>query len=246
VNAPVAIILAAGKSTRMKSELPKVIHEINGRPMINYVLDVARTAGCERIIVIVGHKAELIQEALKNESDVEFAFQIEQHGTGHAVMMCKEQLKDHNGPVLILAGDTPLLKAETLTGLLNTQKDQNAVSVIGSATTDNNHGLGRIVRDENQKFVKIVEQKDTTAEEDAIKEINTGCYAFDCQSLLSALDRLQPNNKQGEFYLTDCPAILKEDGKTVAAADIFDIEEAMGVNTQEQLAEVAGIIKNRG
>ncbi len=130
--------------------------------------------------------------------------------------------------------------------MLNTQKKQNAVSVIGSATTDNNHGLGRIVRDENQKFVKIVEQKDTTDEENAIKEINTGCYAFDCQSLLSALDRLQPNNKQGEFYLTDCPAILKEDGKNVAAADIFDIEEAMGVNTQEQLAEVAEIIKNRG
>ncbi len=103
MNAPVAIILAAGKSSRMKSELPKVIHEINGRPMINYVLDVARAAGCERIVVIVGHKAELIQEALKDESDVEFAFQIEQHGTGHAVMMCKEQLKDHNGPVLILA-----------------------------------------------------------------------------------------------------------------------------------------------
>ena len=230
----------------MKSELPKVIHEINGRPMISYILDVARKAGCEKIVVIVGHKAEMVQEALKDDSDVEFAFQIEQHGTGHAVMMCKEQLKDHDGPVVVLAGDTPLLKAETISGLLNAQEEQGAVAVIGSATTENNHGLGRIVRDENKNFVKIVEQKDCTPEEDAIKEINTGCYAFDCQSLLSALDRIQPNNKQGEYYLTDCPAILKEDGKTVAAADIFDIEEAMGVNTQEQLAEVAEIINSRG
>ena len=235
---PVAVILAAGKSTRMKSAVPKVLHDVCGRPMIEYVLESARNAGACRIVVVVGYQADQVRDALSEHPDVEFALQAEQHGTGHAVMVCEEQLKRHDGPVLILAGDTPLLRAESLSALLQEQREHDAVCVIGTAETDANEGLGRIVRDSDGEFLQIVEQRDTTPEQAAIREINAGCYAFDCRSLLGALGRIRPENDQGEYYLTDCPAVLKADGKRVVASRRLDIVEAMGVNTRVQLAEV--------
>lgn len=240
-----AVILAAGQGTRMNSDRPKVLHEVRGRPMVEYVLDAARDAGVSRLIVVVGHKAEEVRAALAGHADVEFALQAEQHGTGHAVQMCEPQLAGHDGPVLVLAGDTPLLKSETLRSLLDEQHNRDAACVIGTATTEANEGLGRIVRDAEGEFLRIVEQKDATPEDAAIQEINTGCYTFDCASLLSALSRIQSNNKQDELYLTDCPAVLKADGRTVVAACRFDIVEAMGVNTQAQLAEVERVLNNR-
>ena len=243
MSAPAAVILAAGKSTRMKSELPKVLHPILGRPMIDYVLDAARSAGCEKIVVIVGHKAEEVKAALSHHPDVEFALQADQKGTGHAVMMSADNLAEHDGPVLVLAGDTPLLKGSSLSRLLEVQQQQNAACVVGTAITEANEGLGRIVRDTNGSFLRIVEQKDATPEEVAILEINTGCFAFDGRQLFKALNQVRPNNNQAEYYLTDCAEILLKDGETVLAETAFNIQEALGVNTQEQLAEVADILQ---
>ena len=234
-----AIILAAGRSTRMKSDTPKVLHEILGKPMIEYVLAAVYAAGINKVVVVVGYQAERVQEALSAHEGLEFATQTELLGTGHAVMSCRKQLVSHEGPVLVLAGDTPLLQAASLKGLLQESSQNQAAAVIGSAETENNFGLGRIVRDANGNFERIVEQKDATEAEQQITEINTGCYAFDSQELLCSLDQLRPENAQAEYYLTDCPAIMKQAGKTVLATCLFDIQEAMGVNTQEQLAQVA-------
>ena len=243
---PAAIILAAGKSTRMNSALPKVIHEVCGRPMIECVLDAARGAGAQRIVVVVGHEAERVQATLAHHRDLEFVHQTEQKGTGHAVSMAGPALADHDGPVLILAGDTPLLRAESLQGLLDQHQKHAAACVIGTAVTAANEGLGRVVRGAGGEFLRIVEQKDATPEEAALQEINTGCYAFDSRLLFDALARVRPNNKQGELYLTDAPAILKADGRTIVASRQFDIVEAMGVNTRVQLADVERTIRTRG
>jgi bifunctional UDP-N-acetylglucosamine pyrophosphorylase / glucosamine-1-phosphate N-acetyltransferase len=245
IEPALAIILAAGKSTRMKSLLPKVVHEICGRPMVEYVIDAARDAGVRRIVLVVGHGAETVRGLFLGQSGVEFALQSEQRGTGHAVMMCREHLAGVKGPVFVLAGDTPLLKSASLTGLLQDLTESRAACVIGSAVTDANEGLGRIVRDGNGAFVRIVEHKDATSSEQAIREINTGCYAFDGPSLLWALDRIQPNNVQKEYYLTDCPAVLKGAARTVVASPRFDLREAMGVNTRAQLAEIERSIQQQ-
>jgi bifunctional UDP-N-acetylglucosamine pyrophosphorylase/glucosamine-1-phosphate N-acetyltransferase len=238
-----AVILAAGKSTRMKSALPKVLHNVCGRPMIDYVLDSARSAGVTRIVAIIGHCADMVRAELARHSDVEFALQSDQKGTGHAVMMCREQLKSHHGPVLVLAGDTPLLKQESLASLLRTQQEQKAACVIGTAVTEANFGLGRVIRDSNGLFEKIVEEKDATPEQRKVREINTGCYAFDSQELLASLEKIRPDNSQAEYYLTDCPRILKQSGRTVVALEAFDMVEALGVNTREQLAQVTRTIQ---
>lgn len=239
-----AIILAAGKSTRMKSALPKVLHEVCGRPMIDYVVDAARAAGASRIVAIVGHRADVVQASLSRHADIEFALQAEQKGTGHAVMMCRQQLAAHEGPVLVLAGDTPLLRKESLAGLLTSLQDQHAAAIIGTAVTPANQGLGRIVRDGTGAFVKIVEEKDASADEKRIQEVNTGCYAFDSQRLLTALDQIRPDNAQAEYYLTDCPKVLLNAGHPVLALQAFDIVEALGVNTRVQLAEVTRTIQH--
>ncbi len=243
---PVAIILAAGMGTRMKSELPKVMHSACGRPMVEHVLDAARSAGVKRLVVVVGYQSEMVRDGLARHRDVDFALQTEQKGTGHAVQMCAEQLANHEGPVLILAGDTPLLRGESLAALLAELRGQQAACVIGTAFTENNFGLGRVVRSSSGDFLRIVEQKDTTPEEAAIREINTGCYAFDSRLLFQALTQIRPNNSQGEYYLTDVPAILKAEGHRVIAAPKLTIEEAMGVNTPEQLADVEAILRRRG
>lgn len=227
----------------MKSALPKVLHEVCGRPMVEYVLDAARAAGVTQIVAVVGHRADLVQTELSRHSDVTFALQSEQKGTGHAVMMCRDQLAAHEGPVLVLAGDTPLLRSESLAGLLQAQIDARAAAVIGTTDTEANQGLGRIVRNAAGDFDCIVEERDATDAQKRIREINTGCYAFDAQSLLSALDRIRPDNNQAEYYLTDCPLVLKRDGKAVVAAKVFNVAEAMGVNTRAQLADVTRAIQ---
>ncbi len=238
MSGPVAIVLAAGRSTRMKSAVPKVLHEICGRKMIDYVLDAARAAGVERLVVVVGHEAEQVKAGLSVHDDVEFALQEEQNGTGHAVMMCEENLRDHDGAVMVLTGDAPLMRSESFTGLLEDFRNEKASCVIGTAVTENNFGLGRIVRDASGEFQKIVEEKDADAAEQAITEINVGCYVFDNQKLFAALKHVNTDNKQGELYLTDAPAILLSEGQRVVAAERLTIEEALGVNSRDQLAEV--------
>lgn len=245
MNDPVAVILAAGEGRRMKSDIPKVLHPVLGRPMVEYVLDAVRAAGVRRMIVVVGHKADQVRTALAPHADVEFALQAEQKGTGHAVRMCADILSEHNGSVLVLSGDTPLLRGKSLVSLLEEMKRREAASVIGTAETDANEGLGRIVRDADGAFLRIVEQKDTTPEEAAIREINTGCYAFDGRLLFEALGSVRADNRQQEYYLTDCPRILLSGGHTVVAYCGFDISEAMGVNTPDQLAAVEHVLEQR-
>lgn len=245
MTAPVAIVLAAGQGKRMKSDLPKVLHRACGRPIVEYVLDAARAAGVERLVVIVGHQAELVHEALGRHRDVQFARQVRQLGTGDAVKAARSAVGDHDGPVLVLAGDTPLLRSESLRTLLKEQSSRSAACVVGTARTAQNRGLGRIVRDADGVFQRIVEEKDANEEQKLIEEVNTGCYAFHGPDLFAALDELQPQNQQGEYYLTDCADILRRRGRPVAAACCFDIAEALGVNTPEQLAQVERVMQSR-
>lgn len=245
MTAPVAVLLAAGKGTRMKSDRPKVLHEAGGRTLIEHVLAAVRAAGVKRVIVVVGYRADEVRAALAGQPGVEFALQSEQLGTGHAVMMCADALTGHVGPVFVLAGDTPLVRPESLVALLDDQWKANAACVIGTAETDANEGLGRIVRDAAGNFERIVEHRDATPEERAIRETNTGCYVFDGPALLAALAQLRPDNAQAEYYLTDCPALLKAQGRPVIASCRLTIEEALGVNTPEQLAEADRALADR-
>ncbi len=222
----------------MRSDLPKVLHIACGRTLVDHVLDAARAAGVCRLVVVVGHKADEVRTALSGHADVEFALQSEQLGTGHAVAMCRDCLAEHAGPVVVLNGDTPLIRGESIRTLLDIQRTEQAACVIGTARTEANQGLGRIVRNETGEFERIVEEVDATPEEVAIREINTGCYAFDGIRLWDALARVAPNNRQGQYYLTDCAAILLADGQRVVASATLEIFEALGVNSPGQLADV--------
>jgi bifunctional UDP-N-acetylglucosamine pyrophosphorylase/glucosamine-1-phosphate N-acetyltransferase len=244
-NATLAVVLAAGKSTRMKSATPKVLHRICGRMMIEYVLDAARSAGATQLVVVVGHRSDMVRDALSGYEDVVFAEQTEQKGTGHAVMVCEPFLSDHEGSTLILAGDTPLLQGTSLSALLSARISAGAACVVGTADTQNNDGLGRVVRDDQGRFLGIVEQKDATEEQRRITEINTGCYAFATQELLEALRHIRPNNVQAEYYLTDCPKILMDQGNEVTASCSLTIEEALGVNTRVQLSEARSTVQQK-
>lgn len=233
-----AIILAAGQGKRMNSDLPKVLHQACGRTLVEYVLDAARGAGAERLVVVIGHRAELVRDALADYPGVEFAVQAQQLGTGDAVKAATDALGTFDGPILVLNGDMPLIQSSSLTRLLDEQRTKGAACVVGTATTEQNFGLGRIVRDDSGQFLRIVEERDASPEEKQIQEINTGCFAFAGPDLFAALQEIRPANTQAEYYLTDCAEILRQAGKTVVALPCFEISEALGVNTPEQLAEV--------
>ncbi len=200
-----AIILAAGKGTRMEMDIPKVLVPACGRPLVDYVLDAVDAAGIDKSIVVVGYKAEQVETALAGRSNVSFALQAEQKGTGHAVQMCRDQLADYRGAVLVLTGDSPMTQVDSLRQLLTLFEAEQPACAMGTLLCDDPTGLGRIVRDENDQFVAIVEDKDATEEQKKINEVNMSTYVFDCERLLPALDQLQNNNSQGEFYVTDCP-----------------------------------------
>lgn len=233
-----AIVLAAGKGTRMKSELPKVLVPVLGRPMIRYVVDALRAAGVQRIVVVVGYRSELVRTELAGEPGVEFAEQTEQLGTGHAVMMCRPQLADHQGAVFIVAGDSPLLQPQSVRKLLENFHDQNASCLLGTVDKASPTGYGRILRDSTDKFVGIVEEKDATPEQRATTEVNVSTYVFDSQDLLWALDKLTDNNAQREYYITDCPAILMAAGKSVTADKVLQPCESLSINSMDELAIV--------
>lgn len=233
-----AIVLAAGKGTRMQSELPKVLVPVAGRPMVRYVVDALRAAGVGRIVVVVGYRAELVQGELANEPGVEFAEQREQLGTGHAVMMCRQALAEHHGPVVVVAGDSPMLQAASVRRLLDEFQALNAACLLGTVCRDDPHGYGRIVRDAAGQFTGIVEEKDATPQQRAIKEINVSTYVFDAQELLTALDQLRADNSQREYYITDCPAIMLREGKQVTALPVLQPCEALSINSPAELAMV--------
>jgi bifunctional UDP-N-acetylglucosamine pyrophosphorylase/glucosamine-1-phosphate N-acetyltransferase/UDP-N-acetylglucosamine pyrophosphorylase len=233
-----AIILAAGKGTRMKSDLPKVLVPVLDRPMIHYVMEAVRAAGIRRMLVVVGYRSDLVRAELAGQPGVEFVEQSEQLGTGHAVMMCRPALTDHDGGVFVLTGDSPLTQTASLMRLAVKFDESPPACLIGTAHKPNPTGLGRVVRDGAGQFLKIIEDKDASPEERAIQEVNMSTYLFTAADLLWALDRLTRSNVQKEYYITDCPGILKAAGKLVAAEPVLQPCEAMSINTVEELAAV--------
>jgi bifunctional UDP-N-acetylglucosamine pyrophosphorylase / glucosamine-1-phosphate N-acetyltransferase len=233
-----AIILAAGKGKRMASELPKVLVPVCGRPMLRYVVDAVRAAGVKRIVVVIGYRGDLVRKELAGEAGVEFAEQTEQLGTGHAVMMCRDQLAGHSGPVLILAGDSPMVQVSSLRALLNEFENSHPACVLGTGRKPNPTGLGRILRDANGQFTGIAEEKDATPEQRAITEVNLSTYVFRPDALLAALQQLTADNAQGEYYLTDCPSVLKAAGERVDAHCVLKPIESLSINTPEELSVV--------
>lgn len=229
-----AIVLAAGKGTRMKSDLAKVLHPLAERPLLAHVLDSLHELRPTRTVVIVGHQAEDVARLCEGEG-LETVLQQEQLGTGHAVAQARSALEGRGGRTLILCGDVPLIRARTLQELVERTEAAGAAGAVLSAVTEDATGYGRILRDEEESVVGIVEEKDATDEQRAIREYNTGTYCFDNSLLWPALERLDTENAQGEFYLTDVIEILVADGHRIEGVICGDEREVQGVNTVEDL-----------
>jgi len=227
----IIIILAAGKGTRMNSEIPKVLHEINNKSLIKHVVNSAKTINPKKIIVIVGFKKELVQDNLKNNS-LQFVEQKEQLGTGHAIKMCLPILNDFNGNVLILSGDVPLIKPKTLSLFINLHNKNNSLGSLITTDLENPMGYGRIIKRKN-RFLEIKEHKDATEEEKKINEINSGIYIFDSKTLNEKIPLIKNNNAQKEFYLTDIFNFITNN--KISTCKIYDPSEISGINTLEQL-----------
>lgn len=238
-----AIILAAGQGTRMKSKLYKVLHQVCGKPMVEHVIDHVSGLDIKKIVTIVGHGAEKVQQLLGDKT--EYALQKEQLGTAHAVMQAEEILANEQGTTLVICGDTPLITPETMKALLDNHVITNAKASILTAQTDDPTGYGRIIRNENGLVERIVEHKDANQNELTIQEINTGTYCFDNQALFNALKEVNNDNSQGEFYLPDVIEILKNKGEKISAYQTNDFEETLGVNDRVALSQAETIMKAR-
>lgn len=237
-----AIILAAGKGTRMKSKYPKVIHKVCGKEMVNHVINVSKKSGVNDIVAILGHESEVVKERLPKDTMI--AMQTEQLGTGHAVKMAKEYINDED-TIVVLCGDTPLIKEDTLNRLFSYHLENGYHATVLTTKVDNPTGYGRIIRDSNEDLLKIVEQKDANEEEKAVNEINSGIYCFNGKSLREALDLIDNNNAQGEYYLTDTIYIMRDKGQKVGAYNGSTIEELMGVNSRVELSKAEEIMRRR-
>ena len=242
-----AIILAGGEGKRMKSDKPKTLSPVLGKPMLMWVISALRNAGVDDICVVKGFKKECIEEFISTlDFEVESVFQAERLGTGHAVMMAKDFLSKHDGNVVILNGDAPFMSSDTIKNSLVQHNDSECAATVISAKVDDPTGYGRIVRDENGNLKSIVEQKD--ADEDTLKinEVNSGGFWFDCQLLLSVLDRIKSNNAAGEYYLPDAIKLLLEDGKNVGAYTAECSDAVLGANDPAQLEELNNIAREKG
>ncbi len=238
-----AVILAAGKGTRMKSKLPKVLHKVGGHPMLEHVMDAAEAAGCRNNVVVIGHGADLVRELVGSRAQI--ALQAEQLGTGHAVLQAADTLRDFTGTVMILCGDTPLLEAEELRKFYEAHVKSGASATVMSAMMEDPFGYGRILRDEKGDVAGIVEEKDAAPEQKKIKEINTGNYCVEAPLLFEVLKTLGNDNAQGEYYLTDVLAKLRGMGKKVGGVVTADSEMIMGVNSRRQLAVAESVMNRR-
>ncbi|HTK78265.1 MAG TPA: NTP transferase domain-containing protein [Gemmataceae bacterium] len=245
MSSPTAIILAAGKSTRMKSRRPKVLHEICGKPMLDFVLQACFGAGCERVMVVVGHGRDEVVGQFGQDRRIVWVEQTEQLGTGHAARMCVDHLKDHHGDVFILAGDGPLIRDEVLRALRQAHHDDHAAASMATAMLDDPTGYGRIIRDENGDFLEIVEQLDATPEQRAIREVFPSIYCVKAQELVWALGQLKNENRKHEYYLTDIYALLRGAGKKVLAVQAVTAEDVLSVNSREQQAQVDAVMQDR-
>lgn len=240
-----AIILAAGKGTRMKSlrsDVSKVSFPILGRPMVRYVLEALKPLGMEKIVTIVGFGGEMTKSVVEDSSEV--VWQTEQKGTGHAVMMASPVLEGKEGETIICCGDTPLLTEKSLAALLSSHETNHNALTIMTSILEHPHGYGRIVKS-NGRVERIVEQKECTPDEELIKEVNAGVYVFDNVELFNDLKKLTPNNAAGEYYLTDVIAMFVESGKKVSTFSVADVNETMGVNDRYALSKAAKIIQHR-
>jgi bifunctional UDP-N-acetylglucosamine pyrophosphorylase/glucosamine-1-phosphate N-acetyltransferase/UDP-N-acetylglucosamine pyrophosphorylase len=242
---PMAVVLAAGKGTRMKSDLPKVLCEACGRPLVAWVLDALRAAGIGRILVVIGYRGDLVRDSLRDYADLGFVEQTEQLGTGHAVLVCRDQLAGFEGPVVVVAGDSPMLQADSIRELVSAFQPGETACLLGTLIHDDPTGLGRIVRDAEGQFSAIVEDKDCTEEQRNIREVNMSTYLFDNRQMFSALEDVDTTNRQGEYYLTDVPGILLKRGLDVRALPVLRPCEALSVNTVEHLAIVEAEMRRR-
>ena len=245
------LILAAGLGTRMRSNLAKVLHRLDGRPLINHVCRMATALAPRKIYVVIGHQGETVKTAVLeelNENYAEFVWQTEQLGTGHAVNAAREFLEAEDSTLLVLSGDVPMIRAETLAALVQQHRNhrgKGAACTILTVKLSYPTGYGRVVRDSEGLFDRIVEQKDASDEERLIKEINSGIYCFDTRKLFAALARVSNDNAQGEYYLTDVPGILRADGEDVSIFTHTDAREVSGINTRVELAEFERLFRVR-
>ena len=241
-----AIILAAGKATRMKSRLPKVLHQVCGRPMLDHVLRACYAAGCEQIIGVVGHGKDEVMAPFADDRRIKWVEQTQQLGTGHAAQSCIAELKKiGTGNIFILTGDGPLIRGEVLTTLLQAHVDDDADASMATAVLDDPTGYGRVIRDGAGEFIEIIEQIDATPEQREIREVFPSYYCVKIEALLFALSKLKNDNKKGEYYLTDIFGILRQAGKKITAVQAVTAEDVIGVNTRQQLAEVDVIMQER-
>ncbi len=237
------VVLAAGQGTRMKSKLFKVMHPVMGRPMVGHVVNAALNAQATKVITITGFGAEMIQEYLGDRS--EYVYQEEQLGTAHAVEQARELLEGKEGTTVVLSGDTPLLRAETLEQLMDEHENTEAKATILTALAKDPHGYGRVIRAKDGSVAKVVEEKDANEEERAVREINTGTYCFDNKELFEALKKVDNNNAQGEYYLPDVLEILKDNNEQVGAYQLDNMDEALGVNNRVALSQATAIMRDR-
>jgi bifunctional UDP-N-acetylglucosamine pyrophosphorylase/glucosamine-1-phosphate N-acetyltransferase len=240
-----AIILAAGKSTRMKSQRPKPLLEICGKPMLGWILDACFAAGVTRALVVVGYGKEQIAEQFGKDRRIHFVEQTEQLGTGHAAKACEPLLRGHGGDVFLLAGDTPLVRAQILRTLLDAHHQDRAAASMATAILDDPTGYGRVVRDERGQFVQIVEHADCDDQQREIHEVFPSYYCVKTEELLFALPKLTNRNKKGEYYLTDIYGILKKAGKKVIAVQAVTAEDVIAPNNRQQLAEADAAMQER-
>lgn len=247
MNEPCAVVLAAGKGTRMKSDLPKVLCPVVDRPMIHFVLDALEKAGIRRHIVVVGYEADAVRAELgKRDGEIEFVLQQEQLGTGHAVQMCRGALENQTGPTIVVAGDSPLIQSSSLKKLLDHFRRSQPALLLGTLEKEDPTGLGRIVRDSEGAFTGIVEHKDATAEQKAIREVNMSTYLFQTPDLLASLDQLSNDNAQAEYYLTDCAELLCKAGRPVEALPVLEQCESLSINNTDELRLVDEKMRTMG
>ena len=239
-----AIVLAAGKGKRLNSEkahLPKVMREAAGRTLLSYVLENISFIPHEDTVIVVGYMADTVKAAFPG--DYKFVMQTEQLGTGHAVNCAREALKDYDGPVLVCYGDMPMFKKETYENLVKVHKEAGNDCTILTGVSNRGLAYGRIIRDENSNFQCVVEDKDCNPEQKKINELNVGIYVFDSKKLFSCLGELKNSNAQGEYYLTDVPAIMMSKGYKIGTYTTHDDTEILGVNTPEELALCESLLK---
>jgi len=242
---PAAIVLAAGKSTRMKSDQPKVLHEVCGRPMLSFVVTACRLAGVERILVVVGHRKEDVIARFDGADDIVWVEQTEQKGTGHAVLCCRGALDGFSGSLLVLAGDMPLVRRHTLAGLHEARTQRGDACAMATTELDDPSGYGRIIRDDDGGLAAIVEHADCTPEQRQIREVNPSYYCFDAEQLWWSLDQVRPQGSKSEYYVTDAIRILGGANRGVSAPIQVAAEDAMGVNSRTDLAIVGRVLQDR-